>query len=73
MGVRLGSNTTQKYLITNTNTVKKQQIQIQIQIVAKYNYKYFVLKYSTLLQVSIHILWYLKMAKEQEVQTKRMP
>ena len=30
--IRLGSNTIQKYLITNTNTVQKQQIQIQIQI-----------------------------------------
>ena len=45
LAIRLGSNTTQKYLITNTNTVQKQQIQIQIQIQIaasyfKYNYKY---------------------------------
>ena len=30
----------------------------------KYVFQYFMLKYSTLLQISIHILWYLKMAKK---------
>ena len=80
--IRLGSNTTQKYLITNTNTVQKQQIQIQIQILFaasyfKYNYKYCICISITItntfcssiamltfsFEISIHILWYLKLAK----------
>ena len=39
--IRFGSNTLQKYLITNTNTLKKNQIQIQILPVHMSQISYF--------------------------------